>query len=31
MAKQDDRKPFEAQSEPLMPVPPGPGAHHKGL
>ena len=31
MAKQDGWKPHEAQPEPLLPIPSGPGTHHRGL
>ena len=31
MAKQDDWKPYEAQPEPLLPIPSGLGTHYEGL
>ena len=31
MAKQDGRRPFEAQLEPPLPISPGTGAYHRGL
>jgi len=31
MAKQNGRRPLEAQSEPSLPIPPGAGTYHRGL